>query len=153
MNARKETLVDRMNMWFRGDENAVSFAVDLWTVMQVWDDLIDERDNVPSENIHEAFRRLIYTIPTNPFYAAHAHEIAPLLHNTMLQWMIANTFESDQKEGDLHKAWMLRAGVYQIFVYIAALAVDPVWASTVGPDIWRTYGETLEDFVEEMKDA
>ena len=153
MTKRKETLIDRMTMWYRGNEYAVQLSVDLWNVMQVWDDLIDDKDEVTDDNIHDAFGRLIYQIPTNPFYAEHAHELAPLLHSTMLQWRVANVFENDQKEGDLHKAWMLRDGVYQLFVYIASLAVDPVWATVVGPDIWRTYGETLEDFVEEMKDA
>ena len=149
----KDTLITRMMMWFREDQDAVRLGVDLWNVMQVWDDLIDNRDEVPSDNINEVFRRLIYDIPTNPFYAANAHELAPLLHSTMMQWQVANRFESEQKDGDLHKAWMLRAGVYQLFVYIAALAVDSTWASVVGREIWRTYGETLEDFVEEMKNA
>ena len=153
MTKKKENLVDRMSSWFRGDEHAIAFAIDLWTVMRVWDSLIVDQSKVPPENINEAFRRLIYSIPTNPFYAAHAHELAPLLHSTMLQWMVANTFETDQKDGDLHKAWMLRAGVYQIFVYIASLAVDSMWASVVGPEIWRDYGETLEDFVEATKDV
>ena len=149
----KDTLITRMMMWFREDQDAVRLGVDLWNVMQVWDDLIDNRDEVPSDNINEVFRRLIYDIPTNPFYAANAHDRAPLLDSTMMQWQAANRVESEQKAGDLHKAWMLRAGVYQLFVYIAALAVDSTWASVVGPEIWRTYGETLEDFVEEMKNA
>mgnify|MGYP003648416597 CR=1 FL=1 len=148
----QDTLANRMMTWTRGNSNAAMLCLDLWHVVQTWDDLYDN-DEVTKDDINETFRRLIYNIPTNPFYAEHAHELAPLIHNMMIQWQIANTFEVDQKSGDLNKAWMLRASIYQIWVYIAGLAVDPQWASVVGPDVWRTYGETLEKFIEEMTNA
>jgi hypothetical protein len=149
-----ESLTERMLVWFRGNTEATQLALDIWAVAQVWDDLYDQDRNVERDEITGSLRRLVYTIPTNPFYAAHAHELAPLMHDMMLRWQIANTLETEQREaGDIAKAWMLRAGIYQVFVYIASLAVDPLWASVVGAEIWRTYGETLEDFVEETKDA
>lgn len=150
----KQTLTDRMMIWFRGNAEAVQFAVDVWSVAQIWDDLYDRDRELEREDIADALRRLVYSIPTNPFYAANAHELSPLMHDMLLRWQIANTLEDEQvAPGDLAKAWMLRAGIYQLFVYIASLAVDPVWASVVGAEIWRTYGETLEDFVKEQTDA
>lgn len=149
-----ESLADKMLLWFRGDTDAVRFALDVWAVTQVWDDLYDQDRPIERDVVVDALRRLMYTIPMNPFYALHPHELAPLMHDMILKWQIANTFESDQQDaGDIAKAWMLRAGIYQLFVSVASLAVDPVWASVVGPEVWRTYGETLEDFVAEVKDA
>jgi hypothetical protein len=145
-----ENIVDKMMAWFRGNEDAVRFATDLWVVTKVWDDLVDPMVESNTDDVNDTFRRLIYTIPTNPFYAANAHELAPVMHDMMLQWQIAIKMESDQKDGDLHKAFMLRAGIYQLLVYIASLAVDPTWAAVVGPEIWRTYGVTLEEYVKEM---
>ena len=147
----KQNLIERMMAWYRGNENAVQLSLDIYTVIQTWDDLIDRDREVSNDDINETFRKLIYTIPTNPFYAAHAHELAPLLHDMMLQWMVANQMESDQNPGDLEKAWMLRAAVYQVFVYIASLAVDSAWAAVAGVDIWRSYGETLEQFIHEQQ--
>lgn len=146
-----QNLIDRMMAWYRGNEHAVQLSLDIYAVAQTWDDLIDRDREVSRDEITETFRRLIYTMPTNPFYAAHAHELAPLMHDMMLRWMVANQLESDQNPGDLEKAWMLRAGVYQVFVYIASLAVDAAWAAVVGVDIWRCYGETLEQFIHEQQ--
>jgi hypothetical protein len=140
-----------MMAWYRGNENAVQLSLDIYAVIQTWDDLIDRDNEVSNDDINETFRKLIYTIPTNPFYAAHAHELAPLFHDMMLQWMVANQMEADQKPGDLEKAWMLRAAVYQVFVYISSLAVDAAWAAVAGVDIWRSYGETLEQFIHEQQ--
>ena len=145
------SMTDALTRWFQGNGYAVRLALDIWSVIQVWDDLVDKDSEVGSDEINETFRKLIYTIPSNPFYAEHAHEFAPILHDMMIRWQIANTLEEEQSDGDLEKAWMLRAGVYQVFVYIASKAVDPVWAAIVGPEIWRSYGETLPDFIAEME--
>lgn len=153
MTTATQVMAQHMHAWFRGDVDAAAFCLDMWNIVQVWDDLVDRDAETPADVINETFRRAVYTIPTNPFYAAHAHELAPLVHNVVLQWQIANTFEQEREEGDVDRAWMLRAGIYQLFVYVAGLAVDPVWAAVVGPSIWRTYGESLADFHEEMNDA
>lgn len=145
-----DSLVDKMMSWFRGNEDAVRFALDLWVVAKVWDDVVDPSADSSVEDVNDMLRRLIYTIPTNPFYAANAHELAPIMHDMMLRWQIAIKMEGDQKDGDLHKAFILRAGIYQVLVYIASLSVDATWAVVVGPEIWRTYGVTLDEYVKAM---
>jgi hypothetical protein len=145
-----ESLADRMMMWFRGDGTAVRFAIDIWAVARVLDELVGKNREVSGDEVTDTFRRLMYDIPTNPFYAAHAHELAPVMNDMMLRWQVANKLELDQMDGDLPKAWMLRAGIYQVFVYVASLAVDPEWAVAVGPEIWRTYSTTLEEYVKEV---
>ena len=50
-------------------------------------------------------------------------------------------------------AFMLRAGMLQIYNYCAYLIGGPQWAKEVGPDMRRLYTENFNDYVKEMNHA
>ena len=81
--------------------------------------------------------------------------IAHHVLNCYLRWRDANTIEgSDKKiDSDLHKTYMLRAGVYDIFVIIAYYLYGDGWAEQIGPVVRKFYGETLDDYLREIKNA
>lgn len=137
--------------WFQGDESAVRYCLDLLTVAHAWDDLID-RDRAV-EDVDGVFRRLLVDIPLNPFFQRFQAHLVPLAGSVILQWHAANALEAEPRGADRAKAYMLRAGIYQIFAYVAWLIGGDAWGRQVAPEVWRLYGETPDDFMGESDHA
>ena len=136
------------------DEHAVQFCVQLLELIHVWDDLIDRDHEVDAVTINRTMLTALIDLPLNPFYHRHIQTLAPLLLNASLQWQDANSMEGpDAPESDLNMAWMLRASVYQIFAFCAFLLGGMDYAREVGPTIRRMYGESLQQYREEMHNA
>lgn len=138
---------------FCGNQSAVKLCIDTLDVLHLWDDLIDKDVPRKDADINAAFRCLIYDIPMNPVYQQLQNNIAPLMLNIMLKWRDANVLEREGEEADLHKAYMLRAGVYDLFAYLAYAIGGDEWSQQAGPKLRRLYGETLSEYMEEMKNA
>jgi len=147
------TYIENFKYWFNNDKNVVDFCSKIVHVIHLWDDLIDKDKPTEDEDINEAFTSLMVDIPLNPFYIANINFIAPMLQSIISKWHTANVFERDKGEGDVEKAYMLRAEMYQLFVLCAELIGGREWSRFVAPNIWRLYGEKLEVFKKEVQDA
>lgn len=148
----EQCLEHNLRYFLKGNVHAIKFCMDLFEISQVWDDLVDKDNPVSGISINDAFQKALFVIPGNLFYAEHVMSLRPLMMNCILQWEDANVLE---KRGDdaRHKAYMLRAGIYEIFCYCAFLIGGIGWYRKIGPDMRMLYGETLESFMEEMKNA
>lgn len=140
----RKTLEKALNKYL-ADASAVDFCLKLWDVIQVWDDLIDS-DPVSNEDVNKAFITLMIDLPRNQFYRAFEVDLRPLMMSAILQWQVANEFENSPGGEDLNKAYMLRAGYYNIVHYCVYLIHGTDIAEKLGPDILRIYGEKLNEF-------
>lgn len=132
--------------WFRGCESAARLAALVTEVAHVCDDLIDvDRDLLPA-TIARSYRVMLLEIPSNTFYRENFDFIQPLLAMVWLQWSASCVMEREQLEGDREKSYMLRAGLYGLYHGIATIVGGLDWAESIGPDIYRSYGEKLENF-------
>lgn len=140
-----ETLEDRFKRWFKGDEEAIAFAVVLWDALQEWDDLEDE-----GKCKHNALLSwLAFGKEYTPYFARNAHILRPIFLSVYLQWRVANVLDRGDRL-DVAKSYMLRAGLYGMWHVMAWLAGGDDWAAEVGPEIYRTYGETPDDIWQEF---
>ena len=147
MDPRLEGLLPRLQEWLCGDADAVRFACALWEASQEWDDVEDEGAGAHNDVLNwMAFEQM-----RDPFLRGNAHILQPALLQFYLDWQAANAFE--RAGSDLEKAWMLRAGLYRVLHVVAWLIGGHAHAVRVGPEIWRCYGETLDDFKKEMADG
>lgn len=145
MNTPMEDLFDR---WFLGNAEAVSFASVLWSAAQEWDDLEDQ-----GHCRHNALLSwLSFGKENTPYFMRNQHLLRASMLSMYLQWRAANTLERGARE-DVDKAYMLRAAIYQVFHVIAWIEGGDDWAAEVGPEIYRTYGETPDDLWKEMNHA
>ena len=145
-------LTKKLFHFLKGDANAVRFCIDLVYILHLWDDLYDRDRERTKEDINAAFRIALVDMPGNPFYFSCIGELKTLIMNTILQWQDANKLETQpQSDHDLHMAYMLRAGLLQIFNYCAYLIGGPEWVEQVGPDMRRMYEENFFDYLQEMK--
>ena len=144
------TLNDRMIGWFCGDAEAADFAARLWDAIQRWDDLEDEGQ---TGGMNALLSFLAFGKEYHPYFARNAHLLRPAMLGAYLSWRAANEMERTGDGEDVAKAWMLRAGFYSVLHMMAWIAGGDDHAATVGPLIWRSYGETLDAFREEMAHA
>jgi hypothetical protein len=138
---------DPFPWWFLGNEDACDFAHTIWNVCQGWDDVIDEGKSAAANDI---FQWIMFKKESHPFYRVHGAVLSPVMLVVFLQWQAANDLERGSDD-DVNKAYMLRAGIYSLFVTMAWIVGGNEWAAKIGPEIYRTYGETLSDFRKEMQ--
>jgi hypothetical protein len=140
---------DFLLRWCQGHEGAARFLHTLWTAAQEWDDLEDEGRCAD----HNALMSwLAFGKEYDPFFAAHAHLLRPAMLSMYLQWRAANVLERGDRN-DVAKAYMLRAAFYSVAHLVAWIVGGEAWATEIGPEIYRTYGETPESLWQEMNDA
>ena len=142
-------LTEKLNHLLKGNLAAVDFCMNLTFLVHVWDDLIDKDKIRSDEDINNAFRIALISIPSNPFYLNNISDLRPMITNMILQWESANVLERGS-DHDKHMAYMLRAGIIQVFNYCVYLAGGADWEREVGPDVQRLYEEQFEDFMEEV---
>lgn len=150
MDAQKITALRQHLTGLIKDPHAVDMCMDLMKIAQIWDDLIDKDKEIDPASVHDVFITALIKLPSNPFYMAFSSELRPLLMNVYLQWRAANEMEQSGKEEDINKAYMLRAGIYQVFAYCAFLVYGVEKSAEISADVWRIYGETLPEFVKEV---
>jgi hypothetical protein len=147
------TLEKNLNYWLRGDSESIIFCLNMFKTIHLWDDLIDKDNDVRDDEINNAFTFLMVDMPLNVFYIRNYRDIAPMMNNIINKWHTANVFEKEKKEGDIEKAYMLRAELYQLFVLCATLVGGRDWGRIVSVSIWRSYIENLNDFTKEVENA
>ena len=148
----KEVFEELFNLIYKGHEEAIRLSFDLLQLAHTWDDLVDGDKEVSGDEANTAFVACMFTIPTSPLWGV---DMQANLLNVYLRWQDANSLESDKAstDDDLAKAWMLRAGLYDLFVLIATKLYGLQWAKEVGPVVRKCYGETLADFIKEIRYA
>lgn len=132
--------------WFHGDQAAMALANQLWDACQKWDDLEDEGR---CDGMNGLLSWLAFGKEYQPFFAAHSHILRPALLSMYLQWRAANVLERGDRV-DVAKAYMLRAALYQVWHLMAWICGGDDWAAQVGPEIYRTYGETPDELWSEF---
>ena len=135
---------------YQGNQDAVELSLMLYSVAQVWDDIVDG-DAVTARDVNTAFVDALVKIPTNRIYQLMP-ELPYHIYNVFLRWRDATNIENNQpSENDLHKCYMLRAGLFDIFALIAAKMFGDDYAAEVGVTIRRLYGETFESYSQEFR--
>ncbi|WP_147393066.1 hypothetical protein [Paracoccus siganidrum] len=137
---------DGFGHWFREDPGAMRFAQVLFEACQLWDDLEDEGQ---CSNLNGLLSWLGWGKEYDPYFVAHAHILRPAMLSMYLQWRAANVLDRGDRN-DVAKAYMLRAAIYQVWHLMAWIAGGDDWAAEVGPEIYRSYGETPDDIWREF---
>lgn len=134
-------LTAAFHRWFKGNDLAMRMCADMVEVAHVWDDLVDRDKMVPAKVADATFRKLMLEMPANGFYRENFTFLHPVMVLIWAQWDAANQMEAAPIKNDLAKTYMLRASLYQLFHACAVLCGGLDWASEVGPEIYRLYGE------------
>lgn len=129
---------------YKGNKEATKLSFKLLECAHAWDDQYDEDKKIADEMLFSMLFDIGGSYLWTPEMAIHFKSV-------YIRWQAANTLEKAKES--LDKAWYLRASLYDLFVMIAEKLYGMEWAITIAPHVYMTYGETLEDFLEEMHNA
>jgi hypothetical protein len=105
-----------------GDVPAMTFVRRIFSVLHVWDDLIDRDKTVTDGEIMTAFMIALIELPNDAFYQKHFSVLQPILINSINNWHAANLMERTGGEKDKSIAFILR-GTYIDLLSMSAFLV------------------------------
>lgn len=106
------------------DKAALEFLQDVFTVAEIYDDLIDGDADVNFERYGYFLEKVLHDLPANPFFDANRVLLLPLMRKAVGDWRASMTIESEaQRYGEhelLRKAYDLRTS----YLDLACAVVD-----------------------------
>jgi hypothetical protein len=146
---RDAVTVDKLRRFFQGNEDAVSLAMMVAHVCDVWDDLIDKDSELRDEAVTRAFLFALCAIPRNRFYRQHMDELLPIIELGVVNWLTANSFEASGDKKSLEIAHVIRHSIGDLFIHMARLIGGMQWGIEAAPDIkLLVQNDTLEEYLE-----
>lgn len=130
----------------KGNQQAASFCQDVFSISQIWDDLVDRDNPVTDDQINRMMWKALIEIPRNPFFYNHSLELTQILEMVISDWLDANTLEKGtHHEKDI--AFVLRDSVGTILIQCARILGGYEWMREISADVRRyVYNETLIDY-------
>jgi len=108
-----------------GNEAAVAFIEGFWSLMEVWDDLIDRDKPVGNEAIDRTMMWALFGLQDNPFYRMYPVALRTSMQHAIASWQTANRFERTGDPMLVEQAYFMRCSPYDVFALVAWLAGGP----------------------------
>lgn len=131
-------------------EDATKWLVSLFEVTQFFDDLADG-DSVDRVRLNRALWDVLVEMPKNNFFRENSQQLTPLVGTQILKWQASDKSEREGNADAKSFAW--RAGYYDIVLYVTAMIHGVRIAEALAENVLRLYGETLENYILEFKNA
>lgn len=126
---------------------AREFMLDLWVLIQVFDD-IEDGGECDTFEVDRALWAALVNFPTNEFYVANRHAISGVMATQILKWKAATQAENKGQADE--RSYMWRAGYFDILMYVYALLYGRIAAQERAQDIMSRYNETFEFYAAEF---
>lgn len=131
-------------------EVACAFLVKVWEAIQFLDDV---KDGDAIADVDGGIYTLIVALPTDEFLCAHRAVLLGGLAAMYHKWQAANAVEAARDATQLDKAYVWRAGYYDLVLLVAALCLPRARVDELAASILSLYGETREDYLKEILHA
>lgn len=135
--------LEKIAGFVKGDADALAFLLDVHSIVEAWDDLIDRDKAVADAAINSAFYTALITLPRNPFYARNFSLLNPVFEAAIMDWHTANSLEAQGV--NLQMSYALRCGVQMLTVMAARIIGGVEWAKQVGVEL-RAMGDTYAEY-------
>jgi hypothetical protein len=136
--------------FFALPSTAVDWLIMLYEAIQVFDDVADN-DLVNREDLNSTIWNTLVAMGQNPFWRGNSETLSPIVASMILKWQGSDQAERDGKADA--KSFMWRAGYYDVVLMAVALCHGTKAATAHAQDVMRLYGETLESYLMEFKNA
>lgn len=130
--------------------DAVTWLLDLWAVIQVFDDVADG-DDVARKDLHDAIWRSLINMPSNPFFTANSGNLLPVLANAFLKWVASDEAERAGQADE--KSFLWRASYYDVVLMVVLLTQGKDAAVAKAATVMALYGENFGAYKKEFSDA
>jgi hypothetical protein len=129
---------------------AVEWLVMLFDAIQVFDDVADG-DPVDRDDLNNTIWNTLVGMGQNPFWQVNQQTLAPIVAGMILKWQGSDKAEREGQADARSFVW--RAGYYDVVLMAVALCHGTKAATEHAHQVMHLYGEKLEDYLEEFKDA
>lgn len=147
MEQEIDNIFEKLSGYFKGNEMAVAFAVDLLWLAHYADDLYDGDVPRTKEEVKLAFRKLFCDMPSNPFFQRWQKELSALISSAYLMWCDSTHFEKGDKE-DRFICFQIRNSVLNVIHHCIFLIGGGDWAEEQGPLFWQEFAPKLDKWEE-----
>ncbi len=145
-----------LEIWLKGDRDAINLVGLIGSVSQTWDDLVDGDKQLTLDDINEMMWGALMEIRRNPFFRKHEAEMDMLLEQAIDSWHEANDLEA---EGLLPLVtYTIRSSVTPLLVRMTYLLGGRLWGRKCAREIRlavfdEPYDEYLSGLRKEAKEA
>jgi hypothetical protein len=128
---------------------AVQWLIDLNQSAQGLDDWYDD-DQIPQYEKLKVIHLCLVGLSSNVFFLQHHQRLLPLLNSFVLKWAAANDIEDKKIEEHIPKAYMWRAGFYDIVLEVVSIVHGFDVASNLSSYVLKMYGEPYGEYSKEF---
>lgn len=132
--------------------NAHQWLIDFFETLQGLDDWYDG-DDIPQYEKLKVIYNCLVVLSSNPFFLANHTRLHPLINSLILKWAGANAIEEEKDEEELPKAFMWRAGFYDIVLEVVSIAHGFEIATCMSSYVLKMYGESFDSYKKEFTNA
>jgi hypothetical protein len=143
-----ETLEEHFVNALELPDAAVDWLLDLWRVIQVFDDI---HDGDPVADVMPALWAALVSMPGNVFYQANAAALQAAVATAILKWHAANEAEDGGVADERSFVW--RAAYYDVVLLVVLLCHGQAEALRLAPAVMLMYGEPFAAYREEFPNA
>lgn len=134
----------------KGDQSAMKLCCDIVDIAAVWDDLVDGDKTVERATIDRVFTKALIDVPANPFFHTYSAQLLPIFRSAILNWQIANYFETNGCKADVEIGHTLRYAPGDVVTTVVSIIGGMEWAVEVGPELRRrVQKDALSAYLEE----
>jgi hypothetical protein len=127
---------------------AVIWLLDLWQVIQAFDDIVDGEE-VSKDQMMDVVVKSLIGLPANPFYMANAQTLQPMIMSSILKWKASDDAEREGKADE--KSFVWRASYYDVVLMVTLLCHGWKTAMEKAKTVMSLYGETFAKYKEEFQ--
>lgn len=138
--------LERMNL----TQDAIDWLLMLWLAIQVFDDVADG-DEVSRNDLDATIWNVLVGMHQNAFFIAHSHNLIPVIATQILKWKASDTVERSGYADA--RSFMWRSGYYDVVLMVYQLVHGPAVSLSIAHEILNTYGEKLDDYMQEFNHA
>lgn len=148
MNAMIATYLEPFDL----PQSAQHLIASLWQAIQGLDDWVDG-DDCPRGEKDAAIWACLVGIPSNGFFRANSDTLLPVIASMVLKWKASDTVERTEMKELFPKAFVWRAGFYEVILQIVLLVHGPQKTMDMAPSVLSMYAEQYEDYLKEFDHA
>lgn len=129
---------------------AIQWLIDLWDAIQAFDDVVDG-DPVERGAMERVIFSTLVGMPSNPFFQANAQHLIPVMSLAVMKWKASDGAERSGKADA--RSFMWRASYYDVVLAVVSICHGPDVAMEAAQSVMSLYGESLDDYLKEFKNA
>lgn len=143
-------LENNLRQVFSLSDEAVTWLLDMFQVIQLFDDVADN-DDISRKDLNDVIWKSLVAMPNNPFYLRNLQILSPIIATAILKWQASDSVERNGFADE--KSYMWRAGYYDLVLISMQIEHGADVATQNAEKVMELYGETYKAYKEEFNNA